>query len=189
MSVVIAIKEKNKIILGCDSQVTCGYIKSILPNNHSKIFDIKNCKHGLMGIVGSVRDCQLLSIQNNLIQELPLLKGEINFDYVVRNLYNDIYKILLDNNRILKDEHGHFLTSTENDYIFAYKDKAYLINGGDGSVEEIEDYLVIGSGYEIAMGVLENNKGKIAEARIIEAIKACSERTIYVDDNVFIKKT
>ena len=188
MSVVIAIKEKNSIIMGCDSQVTIGQLKDRLSKDHNKIFKIKNCKHGLMGVVGFCRDSQLLSVQDNLIDKLHILENKIDYDYVVKNLYSDIYKVLLDNNRIDKDSNGNNVNYTNNHYIFAFKDSAWLICC-DGTVFEIDDYLVTGSGEEIAIGVLENNKGKSAEERIKEAIKSCSDKTIYVDNKVVIKST
>lgn len=189
MSVVIAVKEKNRIVMGCDSQVTYGQLKKSNNNNSCKIFEIKNCKNALLGVVGYKRDSQLLSVENNLIREISILKNEINYEYVVKYLFNDIYEVLKNNNRIERDSNGNLVNYIYDDFIFAYKNEAYLINGSCGSVEEIEDYLVIGSGEEVAIGVLENNKDKSAKERIKEAIKSCSERTIYVDNEVVVKTT
>lgn len=186
MSVVIAIKENNKIIMGCDGQATFGNIKNSLNTTHSKIFKVKNAEHCLMGVVGSCRDSQLLSV-SEIADDLELYKDE--YEWVVKNLFRNIYDVLLENNRIDKDDKGDWIKSTQNDYLFAYKNKAYLMSGIDGAVIEINDYLVIGSGAEVAIGVLENNKGKSAEERIREAIKACADKTIYVDNNVIIKRT
>lgn len=189
MSVVIAIKEKNKIVMGCDSQVSQGQLKNKNTKNSCKVFKIKNCPNSLLGVVGYKRDSQLLFVENNLIREISILKNEINYEYVVKYLFNDIYEVLKTNNRIEKDNNGNLVNYIYDDFIFAYKNKAFLISGADGSVEEIEDYLCIGSGEEIAIGVLENNKDKSAKERIKEAIKSCSKRTIYVDNEVVIKTT
>lgn len=55
-----------------------------------------------------------------------------------------------------------------------------------GPKKETEDYLVIGSGVEIAKGVLENNKNKTPEERIAEAIQVCADKTLYVNNEMHI---
>lgn len=187
MSVVIAIKDKNKIILGCDSQVTQGGNKNVLSKDSCKIFNIKNCPNGILGSVGGLRESQILQCQDNLIDELKILKNEINYKYCVLDLFDKIYKVLLNKNMIYKKD-AEYVNYTNNEFIFAYKDTAFLISAF-GCIVEIEDYLVIGSGEEVAIGVLENNKNKTPETRIREAIKVCSEKTLYIDNNVKILST
>lgn len=189
MSVVIAIKEKNKIVLGCDSQTTYGNIKNTLKGESTKIFEVKGLNKSYMGVVGNCRDSQLLSVSDKILDPLTAVTGAVDYEWAVKCLYHSIYAILLENNRIDKDANGNWEKHTGNDYIFAYKGNAYLVSGVDGAVLEIDDYLVIGSGTEVAIGVLENNKDKPAEERIREAIKACSDKTLYVDNNVIIRRT
>lgn len=185
MSVVIAIKDKNSIVMGCDKQVTQGRgLKGKIP---SKIFEINNCKGGLMGSTGLVRGIQLLQVQDNLIDELTQLKGEVNFKYCVLTLYERIYK-LFTQYRLVEKENGELVNYLPNSFIFAYKDRAFSIDS-DGCVTEIEDFLVIGSGTETAQAVLMSNRNKKPEERIKEAIQACSEKTLYVDNEVVIKRT
>ena len=186
LSVILAIKDKNKIIMGCDSQATFGNIKNSLNATHNKIFKVKNVKHCLMGVVGSCRDSQLLSV-SEIANDLELYRDE--YEWVVKNLFHNIYNVLLENNRIDKDDKGDWIKSTQNDYLFAYKNNAYLMSGIDGAVIEINDYLVCGSGSDVAIGVLENNKNKPPEERIREAIKACSDKTLYIDNNIIIEET
>ena len=184
MSVVIAIKEKDHIIMGCDRQVTGGGLKFKTP---SKIFEIKNCPNGLLGVVGTLRGSQVLQVQDNLIDELKILKGEIDFKYCVLDLYDKIYEIFK-NNRLIPKENNEYLNHIDCDFIFAYKDKAFSIDGY-GCVFEIDDFLVIGSGFETAQAVLLNNKHKKATTRIKEAIKACAEKTLYIDNDIVFKST
>ena len=188
MSVVIAIKEGNHIVIGCDSQATGGLIKYNLSNNCCKIWDIKNCPQGIMGGVGSFRNSQLVQIQDNFIDEYIILKNMINYEYVVREVFNNIYNILKANNRILKDGNNNYDNEIDNSFIFAYKDNAYAIDR-DGAVVEIDDFLVIGCGEQTAIGSLTNSKGENAEQRIRKAIQVCSERNIGIDNNVVIKRT
>lgn len=184
MSVVIAIKEKDHIVMGCDKQVTMGELKLKTSN---KIFDIKNCPNGVMGVVGNLRGSQLLQVQDNLINELNLFKDEIDFKYCVTELYEQIYNIFKAY-RLVEKKNNEFVNYLDCDFIFAYKDKAFSIDGY-GCVFEIDDFLVIGSGFETAQAVLLRNKKKNAETRIKEAIRVCAEKTLYIDNDVVIKST
>lgn len=180
MSVVIAIKEKDHIVMGCDSQVTYGPLKLKTSN---KIFNIQNCPQGIMGVAGNLRGAQLLQIQDFLIDEINVLKEKIDFKYCVEKLYNKIYNIFLEN-RLAKKE-DMFLDC---EFILAYKDNAFWISS-DGCVFEIDDFLVIGSGFETAQAVLLGNKNKSPKTRIKEAVKACAEKTLYVDNNTIFMDT
>lgn len=184
MSVVIAIKEKNSIVMGCDGLVVKGHLKYKTP---SKIFKIKNCDRGLLGSAGLLRGMQILEVQHNLIDEITQLKNEVNFEYCVTTLYERIYK-LFTQYRLVDKENGEFVRYLPNSFILAYKDNAFRIEE-DGCVDEIDDFLVIGSGEETAQAVLLKNKGKKAEDRIKEAIEACAEKTLYVNDNITIMRT
>lgn len=190
MSLVVAIKTDEGIIMGCDSQVSYGNNKySLLDNSSCKIWNIINCPYGLMGSVGYLRDSQLISA-HSVIDPDKIIAESIDFDYVVCDLYSCLMDILASYHRISLeptfDEHGIFIPPTlNNEFIFAYKDMAYQISQ-EGSVRTIDDFLVIGSGAEIATGVLDNNKNKPPEERIIEAISTCNTNTLYIDNNVVL---
>ena len=189
MSIVIAIKEKNRIVMGCDSQVSYGYLKGKLDNNDCcKIWEIENCKNGLIGAVGQLRDCQIIQCEEHLIDELKQFRNEINYKYVVTQLTEKIYNILNSFRRVKKDSVGNLDEFIESALIFAYKNKAYLISNFL-EVTPIDDYLVIGCGDQIAIGILKNNKSKTAEERIMEVIKSCADKSNGIDNNVVIKKT
>ena len=70
-----------------------------------------------------------------------------------------------------------------NSLLFAYKDRAWMI-WHDFSVSEIYDYLAIGSGSDIAKGVLFATTEKNPFERIVTAIDAAAENTVYVDDGI-----
>ena len=70
-----------------------------------------------------------------------------------------------------------------NAFLFAYKDKAWMI-WCDLSVTEIQEYLAIGSGSDVAKGALFATQGKNPFERIVTAIDAASEATIGVDDGI-----
>ncbi|MEG1565382.1 MAG: hypothetical protein RR342_01405 [Bacilli bacterium] len=189
MSLIVAIKDNDRIVIGCDSQITSNGLKENCDNNSvCKIWEIKNCKQGIMGVVGHLRDGQLVQCQNNIIEEIFQLKNSVDYEYVVTNLSGKIYSILLANKRILKDANGNDENYMLSRFIIAYKDKAYKIEN-DLCVLPIEDYLVLGCGEKIAIGVLEKNKSKSPEERIKEAIILCSEKDLYINNNIVIKST
>ena len=189
MSVVIAIKDKNKIWMGCDSQMTLGHIKLKADNkSFCKIWEIPGCHNGLMGSVGYCRDAQVIQCDEQLVDEAFQYKNLISYGYVVKVLVEKVYKTLAEKRCIDKDNNGNLVNTLRSCFIFAYKDQAYLIRE-DLSVFPIDDYLVCGCGDEIAIGVLENNKKKKPRDRIIEAIRAVAENDCYVDDNIVIACT
>ena len=190
MSLVVAIKTDEGIVMGCDSQVSYGNNKYSLSDSSScKIWNIINCPDGLMGSVGLLRDSQLISA-HAVIDPNKIITDSIDFDYVVCDLYTTLCNILESYHRIslepTYDKDGAFIPPIlNNEFIFAYKDRAFQISQ-DGCVRTIEDYLVIGSGAEIATGVLDNNFDKTPEERIVEAISTCNKNTLYIDNNVVL---
>lgn len=193
MSLVVAIKTNEGIVMGCDSQVSYGNNKYSLSDDAScKIWNIINCPNGLMGSVGMLRDSQIISA-HAVIDPTRIITDSIDFDYVVCDLYTTISNILESYHRIslepTYDKDGNFVPPIlNNEFIFAYNDKAYQISQ-EGCVRTIDDYLVIGSGADIATGVLDNNHDKPPEERIIEAITCCNKNTLYIDNNIILSYT
>ena len=185
MSLVIAVKEDDHILVACDSQVSCGDWKDTLPVIHNKAWFIDDCPHGVMASSGSLRVLQLIQCTPNLIDEMAQYRNEVDYIYVVTELYNRICEALIHYKAISPD-----ITplSLPNDFIFAYKDKAYGIEC-DGSVVELEDYLCIGSGAGVAKGIMETTKDLPAIERIKKAMNASSDLTLYVDKNIRIYST
>ena len=188
MSVVIAIKHKNKIYIGCDTQVstTLGD-KSSLAGECQKVWHYEDLPDLVMGGVGSLRDLQIIQTSHDIFQPLEILLNKINYSYLVQNFFTNVYNTLKRFDRVA--EKGiEELPSVADSWIVAFKDKMYKIDG-EGSVLESDDYLVIGSGEAIATGVLESNKGKKPQDRITQAIKACADKTLYVNNSIYITST
>ena len=93
MSVVVAIKDGDKIWVGCDSQVTAGYTKSTLKSQR-KIWRVSDEDELIMGVVGTFRDLNILSTSDGWIEELSKLKNETNFKYIVRKVVPKIFSEL-----------------------------------------------------------------------------------------------
>lgn len=185
MSLVIAIKDKNRIVLGADKQTSVGNNKDHLA---TKIWEVADLPGALMGSVGSVRASQILQyselIDKNSLGEIP------TFEFIVRSLVPIIHATL-DANGVrcaIPSEDEGVSVMMPNCILFAYKDRAWMI-WHDFSVTEIEDYLAIGSGSDIAKGVLFATADKNPFERIVTAIDAAAETTVYVDDGIDILMT
>lgn len=188
MSIIIAIKEKDRIVIGCDSQVSKGHLKYRLDNkNCCKIWALSDCENAIMGACGSLRDAQVVQFESGLIPKLAILEGKIDLRFVVKELVEKIYSVLCNARCVDRVDNG-FANTINSEFIFAYKNMAYLISQ-DLCVTPIKDYLVCGCAEEVAIGVLENNKHLDVEKRISEAISVCAKKDCFVDNNIIIKST
>lgn len=187
MSVVVAIKQGNKIYMGADSQVTRGGTRLSLSNpNNYKIWKVKGVENCLMASVGDLRDACVIRIMNGLVREIDALKGEVDFEYVVGRIVPLIKEELIDYGYIKKD--GVF-DGFESSYLFAFEDKLFYINR-DASVIEIDDCIAIGSGSNEAIGsLITSSKEEDSEQRIVKAIKSSAAHDIYVDYPIILVNT
>lgn len=186
MSVVVAVKKDGVVYLGADSQVTCcGCKKTVTPNNF-KIWHVNDEESCLMGHVGVVRDANVIKTYHGFISELDILHNNINYDFIVNSLVVDIVNVLDKRNYIGKDSDG--IPKMFSNYIFAYKDKLFLI-GKDLAVIEIDNFAAVGSGELEAVGSLHTTEELDPEERIIRAIKASAANDICVGYPIVIMNT
>lgn len=186
MSVVVAIKEDGKIYLGADSQCTSGGTRRSLSNpNNYKIWKVKNAPNCIMGHVGNVRDANVIKIIPNMVDELTILKNQVDFEYMVSDVVPHIIYQLERRNYIKKEPVFDGLDSS---FVFAYEDKHFYISG-DASVIEIDDCIALGSGKSQATGSLLCTSGEKPFDRIIKAIKASAANDIYVDYPIILTDT
>lgn len=178
MSVVVAIKEGNKVYVGADSQVTKGGTRVTLKNvNNYKVWKVRGVDNCLMGQVGNVRDANIVRLMDSLVSDYSVYKGYIDYEYVVKKIVPDIVDELKSYGNIKDEKYVDFIDSS---FVFVFKDQLYLI-GRDRSVIEIDDYVAIGSGEDQAIGSLLSTEGENPKTRIIKAIKASAASDIYVD--------
>lgn len=194
MSLVIAIrdKENNRVILGADKQGTVGGNRT---HSAQKIWEVEgaptaNGERVLMGGVGLIRALQIMQynpipFDRNLLEE----NGAFTTAYLSTDFVELIVEYLTAKGitTSIEDE-GQKMVASPNAYIIAQGDKAWMI-GQDLSVEEVDDFIAIGSGADIARGVLRNTQGLHPFERIARAIEAASEETTSVDDFVEILAT
>lgn len=186
MSVVVGIKDKDSVWVGCDSQVSMGYTKDTLKLNH-KIWKVTKDSDIVMGVVGSVRDLNILSTTDDWIDDLTKCKNEVNYKYIVRNLVTKIFSELKEFGRV-KDKDG--ISSIESNVIFAHKDKLFHIQW-DGSVLESNDIIADGSGYRLCLGAWNSLKDKNIpmKEKLVQVIKAACESDLYVNYPIVIMNT
>ena len=183
MSVVIALRdEKNKrFALGADGQVTRGQLKMTLPSSCGKIWQISDGI--IMGGVGALRDIQIVRAAALIWPSEFLNEIEIDEIWIINCLVPRIFTALREQKRLYREKDSE-IEYMESMFIFAIDSSAFVIDSS-GGVIPIEDYCAIGSGEEVAIGVLEatrDNKEMSVQDRILAAINACADKTVYVND-------
>ena len=181
MSLVIAIKEKDRIVLGADKQASTGSSKD---HTSTKIWNVSELPGALMGGVGSARASQIIQYSQIIDKNFT---GPINTEFVICVLVPTIAATLKANGVNTANEEAD-CTMIPNVFIFAHKNKAWVI-WHDLSVVEIADYFAIGSGAEVARGALFATKEKNPFERIVTCIDAAAESTLFVDDGIDLLTT
>ena len=183
MSLVIGIKDKDRIVLGADKQVSTGDSKE---HTSTKIWPVSELPGAIMGSVGSARASQIIQYSN--IIDKNMFDGEISTDFIICSLAPTIAGGLKQNGINLDTKEDAVCEMMPNSFIFAYKDRAWLI-WNDLSVTELDSYLAIGSGSDVAKGALFATKNKNPFERIVTAIDAAAESTLFVDDGIDLLAT
>jgi ATP-dependent protease HslVU (ClpYQ) peptidase subunit len=186
MSVVIAYKEKGVVYMACDSQITRGGTRLSLTNPHNfKIWKVKGVENCLMGGVGLARDAIAIRLLDELIPEINVIHGTVDFELVAGQIAPAIIAELRRKGYYSSDDPFDTISST---FLLAYRDKLWLIVC-DGSVIEIDDMCAIGSGESEAIGSLLSTEGKSPRRRLITAIKSAAAHDIYIDYPIVIADT
>ena len=182
MSLIIAIKEKDRIILGADKQASTGSTKD---HTATKIWEMSELEGALMGGVGSARASQIIQYSQVIDKNFT---GPINTEFVICALVPTIVATLKANGIATTASEEDSCTMIPNVFVFAYKDNAWVI-WHDLSVVEISDYFAIGSGADVARGALFATKEKNPFERIVTCIDAAAESTLFVDDGIDLLTT
>lgn len=179
MSVVVAIKQDDRVYMAADTMVTFGNSKRYLRNDGvQKIWRVEDTPNCIMGGVGYLRDVSLVRYcTEQLVPELNILKGDINVGTLMNYLVPQICTVIAQYNEITHmDKQDDMSTS----FVWAYKDRLFCILP-DGEVEEFDDYVAIGSGADAAIASLESTIGEDIHSRLIKALNAAAETSLYVD--------
>lgn len=188
MSLVIAYKQGNRFILGADKQASCGYNKKV--HTATKIWKayINDTDFYCMGAVGSARGAQIMANVQGLMDNVTFANKTLPDSFINITLPRSIYETLKTNGldmAIDSEEEGKSLY-LPCAFFFAYKDRCWFI-GQDLTVEEVENYMAMGSGEECAAGSIDTAvmyKEKNPFRIITTAIDIAAERTLYVDHEI-----
>lgn len=181
MSVVIAIKENGVTYMAADTQVSFGDSKRHLKSDSlQKIWAVADIPHCIMGGVGLARDLNLIRYcTSELVPEASILKNEINVGTIMLNTVPVIFESIRNYTQLVTGCDKDIPISSE--FVLAYKDKVFDI-APDGTVEEIEDYIAIGSGADAALGSLKHTIDEPIYDRLIKALDAAAESNLYVSE-------
>lgn len=186
MSVVVAIKKDGVVYLGADSQATRGGTRSSLSNpNNFKIWKVDGVDNCLMGHVGNLRDACVIRVMDNLVRDVDVIRGCIDFNYVVKR----IAPCIIDELRSYSYLKDGLFEGMDSKFLFAFKDQLFVINS-DGAVIEIDDCIAVGSGESESIGSLVTTTNEEnPKSRIIKAIKASATHDLYVDYPIVLVDT
>ena len=181
MSVVIAIKENGVTYMAADTQISFGDSKRHLKSDSlQKVWAVTDTPHCIMGGVGLTRDLHLIRYcTSELIPEASVLKNEINVGTIMLNTVPAIFESIRNYTQLVTGCDKDIPINSE--FILAYKDKIFDI-APDGTVEEVEDYIAIGSGADAALGSLKHTIDEPVYDRLIKALDAASESNLYVSE-------
>ena len=181
MSVVIAIKENGVTYMAADTQISFGDSKRHLKSDSlQKVWAVADIPHCIMGGVGLARDLNLIRYcTSELIPEASVLKNEINVGTIMLNTVPVIFESIRNYTQLVTGCDKDIPISSE--FVLAYKDKVFDI-APDGTVEEIEDYIAIGSGADAALGSLKHTIDEPVYDRLIKALDAAAESNLYVSE-------
>lgn len=177
MSLVVAIKDGNRFILGADKQ-TSGWNSKV--HTATKIWqtEYENC---CIGSVGTARGSQVIQHIKGLLDSAGFGKSELDDTFIHLQLPRTLYETLKAHGVLVDEPDKPFYMP--NAFFIAYRDRCWKINQ-DLSVEEVEEYDAIGSGEEIAQGVIETSliyNEKNPFKIIGTAVDIAADKTLYVD--------
>ena len=185
MSLVVAIKDKDRIVLGADKQTSVSDFKD---HSSTKIWPVDELPGALMGSVGTARASQIIQY-THVIDKNLLNDNDVDTDFIICSLAPTIAAGLKSNGIVVEAGESSTCELMPNSFIFAYRDRAWMI-WNDLSVTEIEDYLAIGSGSDVARGALyATKKSKNPFERIVTSIDAAADSTLFVDDGIDLLAT
>ena len=184
MSIVMAIKDKDRVYMACDSQTTQGTIKHIIQNEGScKIFRPYGMKNCLIGGVGLSNGINVLRYQS-LFSEAECLKNEIDHEFIQNELCFRVRDIIKDKDLAGNNENA-MLSSN---YIICHKNDIYHINE-DLCVKEYPEFGAAGCCKDVALGCLASSKDEDVKRRLIKAMIACCDNDRNVDFPLVIMNT
>lgn len=192
MSVVVGLKENNKVWLATDSQVTYGGSKqTIVSSNCLKIWKPSGHKNMCMGLVGSMRDNNILSTVDVWIDEATDLKGSYGFVDVVRDTVPKMLNELRLGRRLVVEDGVEYMQSS---LLVGYRDKLFQVDQ-DGCVTDMvgeSNIFSIGSGHRFctsAYAAIRDIDALTTREKLIRCVAAACESDLYVNYPIILINT
>ena len=147
MSVVVALKFRDGVIIGSDRRVTTSY-HTYQDDAATKMHMMQYSNH-VIGTVGYLRILNVISTVDEFMEYKDILDGyKVDFKYLVKTIIPKIIKTL-EENRVLDE-----LECTSNsNFIYATNEKIFSI-GGDFAVIEHPYWATVGCGQDLVAGLL-----------------------------------
>lgn len=181
MSVVVAIKYRDGVVLAADRQATSGNIKI---DNASKLYKSAYSMTAI-GMVGRSRDADLISCQIDDLMEYKDILDKVKIDkkYLVNIIVPKIFNILMRFNRAHKE---YDIIELDSNFIIVSNEKLFKVFF-DGAVLEYDSFVTAGCGNQLAQGYLESqdvDMNKLTQDEAVKLAKECIFKAC--KDDVFI---
>ena len=183
MTVVIGIKDKGKVYIGSDTQISAGDVKT---DGIVKIWQYKNLNI-ILGGAGDARAVQIIQTADDLFDEALMALNAIDERYLCRIFATRVREELL-TNKVIKDETVDELANSPIVLLVGINDELYQIDF-NGVIIKVDESTAIGSGELVAKGVLYVTKNKKPLDRIKLSIEACSKCLRSVNSEVVVLST
>lgn len=189
MTVAVAFKDGDKVWVGADSQVSSWLTKGTLSNrNNCKLIIPPEEKETVIAITGYAKMLNVLNVQDRFIDELTYLKNEFDYRYVVTKIVPRIFNLFDAYGLLNINKDNPNKKSFSGSLIFAHKDKLFKIEG-DGFVQEIDDFVSIGSGEFHSHGYLNEGEEVNKKEAVIKSIKSAIKSASGVGYPIVITNT
>ena len=182
MSVIVAIKDKSRIVVGVDVRMSCGESYTDSYVRRPKAIHINDKKDIIVGGVGNIG---LVDILKQIIAEYQEEDVyAIDRAWIVKYIVPELSITI--RNYGMADRDGKM----DGSLILAIKDRAYII-AGNYVVEEIVEYTADGSGKDAALGSLytTNKMAMTPEEKIKIAIESAGSCVCTVSKMSYIGDT
>lgn len=178
MSVIVAKKVKDGFIIAGDSQATSGDERSVV----NKLFKAYKDDDVIIGVVGTLRDANIMMVCRNLIDSNVIRRDEVDILSIITYTVPTIKKAIKEAEHLVNDE-GRI--EWDSQILLIYKDKCFEIDS-DFSVIEIDEFGAIGSPSKYAKGAYSlikkyRDKIDITDRELVkEIVKMTIDKTVYV---------
>ena len=176
---MIARKKDNVVYMAADTMITYGDSKRHLYSESSqKIWAVDDTPNCIMGATGYLRDINLIHhCTSELVPEAAIIREDLNIGIIMTYTVPTIFETIRNYTKVVTPEGQpiEFCSS----FLYAYKNYLFSILP-DGLVEEIDDYTAIGSGADAALASLKHSINEPIYIRLIKALEAASDISLYV---------